>query len=269
MSGKRVRNVVGVAAILSGACTAVASLVKCPAHAPSLWPGEIRSSDTAAKGVTTVEQALAILPRYTAGGNNPTPYQRALGIEDLVRARFYHGYSEYSFCDNWSLKLASYIRPSLLPVISPEDVLKYPYAGCSQQGLVVQELLNRSNLEFGTFGVRYPVPHFASVVKLYGEWYFIDTWGPLPRGRHRLIPVRELFSGKRLAADFPTKKGAEFVHATNAGLARISHLNEFPGPRGLAFQQATGIFSKIGWLVLTLLWLALSAAKRRGAERGR
>lgn len=228
---------------------------------PVGWPGEVRPSDPVAGGVKNIASALKVLPQYTAGGTNPTPYQQVLGIEDFARARFFHSYSEYTFCENWALNLIGVAWHQVSAIISPDDILTRPYAGCSQQGIIVQELLKRSGFEYGTFGVRYPVPHFASVAKIGPLWYFVDSWGPLPRGTHRLIPVRELFSNKRLLRDFPSDKGAEFVKATNSGLAQILHVNQFPGPRGLLFQKLCLLFSRLGWLFFLTIFMLLKIRK--------
>lgn len=266
---KILRSIFAAGALFTAGMTIASKTLPCRSDNPALWAGEVRASDPVAAKVASIDEALIVLPRFTDGGNNPTPYDTALGIQRFARARFYHGYSSYRFCENWVANLSGLVRPDLPDIISPEDILSRPYAGCSQQGIVVQELLKRRGLEYGTFGVRAPTPHFASVAKINGTWYYVDSWGPLPRGRDRLIPAADLFSGRRLAEDFPTSKGEEFVRATNGGLANIDRINEFPGPRGLLFQQIAMLLSRFAWLAVLLSWLGTEVAlSRRPISKG-
>jgi hypothetical protein len=208
------------------------------------------------------------LPLFTSGGTTASDYEKVLGIERLLRGKFRHGYSEYTFCENWFANWAGLVWRDLRTKIDPEDVLNHPWAGCAQQGVTVQAMLQRLGLEYASIRVPSPVPHFASAAKIGGRWYFVDTWGRLPRGRERLIPVDTLLSGAGLEEDFPGQRGQRFRQALKSGLGEMGDVNRFPGLRGLLFQKVAWMLSYFGWLALLAACLAMSAWEGR-ARRNR
>ncbi|MES1198083.1 MAG: hypothetical protein ABUL41_02290, partial [Chitinophagaceae bacterium] len=65
-------------------------------------------------------------------------------VSGVIRNRFYHGYSLYGSYNNFLGALLSKVSMSgLKAIVIPNDILKYPYAACSQQSIVFMELLRR------------------------------------------------------------------------------------------------------------------------------
>src|SRR5689334_14792004 len=61
-------------------------------------------------------------------------------VDDFLRKRFYHSYSELSFHDNWIAWLCGKLFWSHFsnPVV-PSDIIRFPMAGCSQQAMIFQD----------------------------------------------------------------------------------------------------------------------------------
>lgn len=106
--------------------------------------------------------------------------QTLIFIDGFMRNRFFHSYSELSLHDNWIAFLCGQIIWShfLNPVV-PEDILKQPMAGCSQQGIIFQDQLHRLNIRCASIKFT-PLPdqtsgHYA-VSAYYGHtWHFFDS----------------------------------------------------------------------------------------------
>lgn len=96
----------------------------------------------------------------------------------VIQKRFYWGYSSYSFNDNYLAVLFSKLTHwgYAAPVI-PNDILKYPYAACSQQSIVMMELLKKrgiSTRKVGFWGKSSKVGHFAFEAYYKNNWHFYD-----------------------------------------------------------------------------------------------
>jgi hypothetical protein len=101
-------------------------------------------------------------------------------IDDILRERFYHSYSEYTFQDNWICSVASkFLGWGLVCPVVEDDILKYPMAACSQQSLVFQKILRFHQIPFST--VRFndtntnPGGHYAVSAHYSGSWHFFDS----------------------------------------------------------------------------------------------
>src|SRR5258705_11077082 len=59
-------------------------------------------------------------------------------VSGIVRDRFYHGFSHFALNENWIAAFAGkFVWLDLSCKVLPEDIIKYSYAGCSQQELVM------------------------------------------------------------------------------------------------------------------------------------
>jgi hypothetical protein len=250
--------------ILCFGMLAATSLLPCQPEKTGYMPGEVLENLPSAQDLNSIDEALRALPRFKREGLPPNKMEEALTIERLVRAKFRHGYSKYTFCENWIAYFAGrFIWEDLSAKIDPEDVMEHPYAACSQQGLVVQELLRRRGFEYATVGVPPDAfAHFASAVKISGKWYYIDSWGPLRRGQERLIPLELILSGKSLNQDFVGSVGDDFRSALQDRRAYVRSVNRFPASRGLTFQKATFWFSNWGWCVLLTMAAIMHAGPK-------
>lgn len=235
--------------------------------------GELIEKLPFAGDIRSIEEALGNLDRFRNIKNQNRRMDEALAIERLVRSKFYHGYSHYTFCENWMANLSGrFVWNHLSAKIDPEEILDHPFAGCSQQGLVIQELLKRRGFEYATVGVppdRFG--HFASAVKVEGDWYYIDSWGPMARGQERLIPLSQVLHGQLLEHDFVGEVGQKFRTALEQRTAYVRSVNSFPAPRGLLFHKVTLWCSYWLWLILlgaaVLAQIAIQISHRRVTMR--
>lgn len=94
-----------------------------------------------------------------------------------LRMRFYHGWSQYGFKDNWVLYLVSPIHKHALGIVDPNDILNYPQALCSQQAIVGMEALRKKGYQYrkvGFYDSEYENGHFTYEILLKDGWHYYD-----------------------------------------------------------------------------------------------
>ena len=90
---------------------------------------------------------------------------------DIIKKRFFHGLSVYSFKDNWIAFVSSKLFWNhLAATVDPEDILNYSEGLCSQQATVFLEILKRKGIQTRWVGLGYNEGpgHFLSEVKYAG-----------------------------------------------------------------------------------------------------
>lgn len=96
----------------------------------------------------------------------------AVTVSDILGKRFYHGFSRYPLNQNWiaatSEQLFGY---GLASIVKPDDILKYSFGGCSQQSIVLMEVMKRKNVSYRFVGFPH---HYATELKFKNDWYFFD-----------------------------------------------------------------------------------------------
>lgn len=94
-------------------------------------------------------------------------------IDDIIRKRFYHGYSYYNWDENPIAYLAGKIFwADLSAIVIPDDILKHPMAACSQQSIVMMEALKQRNIPYRMVGFKH---HYALEAFIENEWRFFDA----------------------------------------------------------------------------------------------
>lgn len=102
-----------------------------------------------------------------------------LFIDNFLRNRFYHSYSEISIHTNWmAFLLGKFIwRDFLYPVV-PSRIIQYPMAACSQQGILFQDQLHKLKIPYETIALKsnsIGKGHYAVSVFYANTWHFYDT----------------------------------------------------------------------------------------------
>lgn len=94
----------------------------------------------------------------------------------VVRKRFYHGYSLYGFGNNPMAMFASKVSiEGLSAIVLPNDILKFPYAACSQQSIVLMKVLQQKGFKTRKVGFLGKLGgHFCFEVFYNGAWHFYD-----------------------------------------------------------------------------------------------
>lgn len=201
--------------------------------------------------IDTVSEVVAATDAIAAGTD---AYGRVRALEELLRYRFYHGYSRYSFSENWLLWLAArVVHPHLDAKIDPEEILQHPWAACSQQGIVVQAALERMGIHYAT--VEWP-GHFTAAAFVSGDWYVVDPWGPMDRDRSRLWKFEE-WVGSASRDDILGPGASLFDRKLRLHPPRLLGINQFPADAMAWLHPLTRFLSNWLWVgaLLSLTWL--------------
>lgn len=220
---------------------------------PRPIPDRIRDEYIPALGrIRTLDDAAAAVPAFEDPNESSRQKRIADAIDRLLRARFFHGYSELRPDQDWVAALAGHLWFDLQVPVLPDDILKFRRAACSQQAIVFMALLKRYGIEYGA--VTFPDPgHFAAAAKIDGQWLYYDSDGePVRDG----FPVAQVLKGKYLTEIYPGDFGRGLHAAALRGTARLQHVDRNPAPRGALFEQATTWFSRFGWLIFCFAFAA-------------
>ncbi len=181
-------------------------------------------------------------------------------VSSVVRKRFFHGYSYYGFSSNYmALLMSKATVPGLDAIVIPNDILKYPFAACSQQAIIMMEVLRSKGFEtrkVGFQGKKFG-GHFCFEVFYEGGWHFYDTnmepdvnvlnsYGKpgiafLVSHPEILVKAYGRYPQNEILDIFPTYTYGE--------------INKFPAPRALVFQKLTKSLSYLIWLFFLFLFL--------------
>jgi len=177
----------------------------------------------------------------------------------VVRKRFYHGYSLYGFSNNFMAMFLSQMSiDGLSAIVIPDDILKYPYAACSQQSIVFMEILKRKGFltrKVGFSGKN--SGHFCFEVHYNYSWHFYDpdmepdlsVLAAYNRpsieflARHQDILVKAYHQ-------YPMEKVLDIFPNYSYGT-----VNTFAAPKAIIFQRLTKFFSYTIWLFFLIAFI--------------
>lgn len=180
-------------------------------------------------------------------------------VSSVVMNRFYNGYSEYGTNNNFIGVLLSEISmKGLRAIVIPNDILKYPYAACSQQSIVMMEILKRKGFntrKVGFLGKKYG--HFCFEVYYNNDWHFFDP------DMEPDVAVLNAYN----------RPGIAFLASHTDVLMKAYHqyapgrvmdifpnyfygsVNTFSAPKAIIFQQLTKFFSYTIWLFFLIAFI--------------
>lgn len=121
--------------------------------------------------------SLEKLEAYTdslAASRNISVQQSAylLVMAEVIKERFFHGYSHYSLSQNWIAAVAERaVGHALSCTVQSDDILQYPYAACSQQAMIMMDMLKRKGIPCRHVAFQH---HYALEAESNGNWYFFD-----------------------------------------------------------------------------------------------
>lgn len=178
---------------------------------------------------------------------------------EVVRQRFFHGYSLYGFGNNHLAMFASKASfNGLSAIVLPNDILKYSYAACSQQSIVLMKVLQQRG--FNTRKVAFLGKlggHFCFEVFSNGAWHFMD-----PNMEPDLAvleaynrPGIDFLAGHpdillRAYKQYPKVKVLDLF--TNYSYGRV---NAPAAPRAYVFQKITKFLSYTIWTFFLVLFI--------------
>lgn len=198
-------------------------------------------------------------------GARKTTMDKVYILEQLLRYRFYSGFSRYSFHDNWLTWLAARtIDEDYDAIVAPEDILSYEWAGCSQQALVVQEILRQMGVRYASVGVPH---HFFTAAWIDGSWYIVDPFGPIARDHSRLHKLEEVMTDAGRNRFFLSERTKAYGQSFAWDVPQLKSVDAFPAARIRTFHRITRWASHWGWLALLMAAVANAAARRRWSIR--
>lgn len=179
----------------------------------------------------------------------------------VVKKKFFHGYSHYGYSDNYlALMLEPATGTTASAIVVPDDIMKYSYAACSQQSLVMMELLRRKEImsrKVKFNGGNKSGSHFCFEAYYNNSWHFFDT---------NLEPDKKVLEAySRPSVDFLVNNDKILRSAYNQwDSAEIRNIflhysygqpNEFEAPKGLVYQWITKFLSHTIWIFFLVAFL--------------
>lgn len=221
--------------------------------------------DPALSNLQTVDQLDAYITKQTTEkGLQPGTVEYVEAIKNVLSERFYHGFSHLSVNQNWIASFSEKIFGYGLSCnVNADEIMKHPYAACSQQCIIMMEMLKRRKIDYRSVGFPH---HYTVETKLNNQWYYFDP------NMEPNIPNSERIESKwKCCADNLKKyydssrfKDLDFKFGNNT-IVILGKVNESPGPNAKRFQSASGVLSKIAFcfpLMILLYRRKYAIAKR-------
>lgn len=180
-------------------------------------------------------------------------------VSDVLRKRFYHTFSYYSVNNNpLAVLVASVSNEGFAAIVIPEDIVRYPYAACSQQSIIGMEILKRKGYltrKVVMFDQVVNDGHFAYEVNYDGGWHFFDTdQEPDTAILNKYDRPSVAFLSHHpdiVAAAYhkrDTRLFESFITSFKTGV-----INKFPAPKAYIFQVTTKYLTHLGWVFVWVL----------------
>lgn len=176
-------------------------------------------------------------------------------VAEIVRKRFYHGYSHYTASDNIFAWLSgTLVWNHLSAIVIPDDIMKHPMAACSQQAIVMMEVFKRKKIDYRKVG--FP-GHYTVEGKIDGKWQYFDT-NLEPDFNNNRESLQQLLNSNRFDSVYSiAEKNIKNFHAAVSN-PKYGFPNENPSPNAILFHKAcyflqSGIFIFCSFLISFLL----------------
>lgn len=184
-------------------------------------------------------------------------------ISYIISCRFYHGFSHFKLSENWIAAVGEKVTGiGLSCKVQPEEILQNAYAACSQQALVMMEILKRKQIDYRKVGFPH---HYALEVKNNGRWYYFDPNMEPYMNLHQRLHESWKENNDTLKQYYDPAKHDNLSYQFGKGQkAEFGPVNEVPAKNLRFFQSTTGILSKTLWIVPLL---GLVYARRRSSKK--
>lgn len=209
--------------------------------------------DPSLSAIDNVEKLIDVADREAVKkGITQGSLQYGVHVAILLRNRFYHGFSLYPMNENWIATTAQRIFGSgLASIVNPDDILKYSYGGCSQQTIVLMEVMKRKNIPYRSVGFPH---HYASELNFGGNWFFFD-----PNMEPTISDSQRIESNWKKSVDSLKKyydtsrfKDLDWKFGKNLQV-KIGKENVQPAPKAMLFQNISRVLSKTIWIIPLML----------------
>ncbi len=174
-------------------------------------------------------------------------------VSSVIRKRFYHGYSYYGFKNNYLAFLFSKTtRSGYSAVVIPDDILQYPFAACSQQSIVMMEVLKAKGLKTRKISFQGNIAggHFCFEVFYKNSWHFYD---PNMEPDINVLNAYNRPGIGYLASHTDVLLKAYHRHAKEKVLDiflnySYGQVDKFPAPNAIVFHKITKALSYTIWI---------------------
>lgn len=167
-------------------------------------------------------------------------------VENIISQRFYHGYSRYTLRENWIAAVCEKLSGfGTSCKVKADDILKNENAACSQQAVVMMEILKRKKIDYRKVGFPH---HYAMEAKIKDNWYFFDanmepSIPPASRSHQSWNGNGDLL---KQFYDPAIHTNLDYLFGNNKSIT-YGAVNAIPAPRVKIFQSITSVLSKILW----------------------
>lgn len=190
-----------------------------------------------------------------------------LAMEDAIEKRFYHGFSHLTTYENWIAAVGEKLFGfGLSCKVLPEAIMQNANAACSQQSMIMMELLKRKQLPYRKVGFLH---HFALEVQVNNNWYYFD-----PNMEPNMTEAQRNAASWKYAADnlkqyYDTQRFTDLDYKFGVHQqATIGAVNEKQAANAGLFQKATGVLSKTIWL-LPFCWLIFGYRRKTSVAKSK
>jgi hypothetical protein len=203
--------------------------------------------------INSTEKLIEIADSISVADNIPQgSLQYAGTVSQILRSRFYHGFSRYPVNQNWIAAVSERMFGfGLASIVKPDDILKYSFGGCSQQSIVLIEVMKRKNIPYRFVGFPH---HYATELKFDNNWYFFD-----PNMEPNIPDSARLESKWNCCADSLKKyydttrfKDLDWKFGKNLNV-KFGNVNAATAPNAEIFHTTTKYLSKTLWLFPLLI----------------
>jgi hypothetical protein len=193
--------------------------------------------------------------QFKLGDRNSLPYYDY--IAEIVRKRFYHGYSYYSISDNPLIFLAGQYWSNLSAVVIPDDIMKHPMAACSQQSMVLMEIFRRNGTDFRKVTFDH---HFTVEANIERQWRYFDTdiEPKFDKGRKSL---NQLLATKEFDTIYNYAETNIIGFRRTLGTARFGRANKAPASHAAFFHRLGFFFVSNYFLLCALILMVFSSVR--------
>lgn len=175
----------------------------------------------------------------------------AVTVTGILRNRFYHGFSRYPLSENWIAAIGEhFIGYGLASIVKPDDILKYNFGGCSQQSIVLMEVMKRKKVSYRFVGFPH---HYATELKFDNNWFFFDPNMEPNIPDSQRLESRWYCCAEILKKYYDTTRFKDLDWKFGNSKVTFGTENAATAPNAKLFQTATKYLSKTLWLFPLIL----------------
>lgn len=183
----------------------------------------------------------------------------------VISCRFYHGFSHWKLNENWIAAIGEKITGiGLSCKVQPGKIMLHPNAACSQQALVMMEILRRKKTDYRKVGFPH---HYALEVRSNDKWYYFDPNMEPNMNLKQRLHENWNENNDSVKKYYDSTKHKNLSYQFGDGLkASFGPVNEVPAKRLHLFQSVTAVLSKILWC-FPLLFLFIRHRREKLSEK--